>query len=76
MSRRNYLLNPGWSPSAGRPPAAEPPRAAEPKITRKDFADRLGLPANASNAEILAKLDAVLAQNAEDRLYSEFFGGQ
>ena len=74
MSRRNYLLNPGWSPSAGRPPAAA--RAAEPKVTRKDFTDRLGLPANASNAEILAKLDAVLAQNAEDRLYSEFFGGQ
>ncbi len=59
------------------------PRAAA-KVSRKDFTDRLGLPEDASNDEVLAAIDAVKARNAataavpasspEDAVYDRVFG--
>ena len=60
--------------------------AQSSKVTRKDFTDRLGLPADATNDQVLAAVDAVkkpkaptrtLAQRrqaADDALYASIYG--
>lgn len=47
--------------------AARQPVAAVPdgRVPRKDFTDRLGLPADATNAQVLAAVDAVVAPRQE-----------
>ncbi|MEV8272685.1 hypothetical protein [Microbacterium sp. NPDC077184] len=58
---------------------------ARRKVTRQDFTDRLGLPANASNDEVLAAVDARLtkasptpaaspARSYEDELWDRING--
>lgn len=52
--------------------------AARAGVTRKDFTDRLGLPADATNAQVLAAADRALAArpspSPEDRLYEAAWG--
>lgn len=46
-------------------------------VTRKDFTDRLGLPETATNEEVLAAVDAVVARQraADDKaLYESIYG--
>lgn len=52
----------GYTIARRLPAATRHPRVAAPvAITREDFTDRLGLPATASNSEVLATLDTKLA---------------
>lgn len=56
-----------------------PNSRAQARVTRKDFTDRLGLPADASNADVFAALDAKLAgptptATADDQLYEAMYG--
>jgi hypothetical protein len=77
------MPNPQLNATIHRHAARSAPRAAV--VTRKDFTDRLGLPANATNDQVLAAVDAVKAPpkpaaapqvTAEDALYAAAFGDQ
>lgn len=72
----------GGLPSQRSRSHARAPRAG---VIRKDFTDRLGLPADATNAQVFAAIDAVkqakhsatpstATLSAEDALYALAFG--